>query len=188
MSFTEWFVVAIMVVIIVMYLRRFYGEAEFVRSDVDGQSYLVRNLPGKQEAADKLARLNQKLTQLVQHMVAKFPDDARVVQLHRNYNGEALSEGGNDSSLTSYTISKGERIVMCLRQTDGAFVDDNVIMYVAVHELGHIMTKEVGHTDSFWQSFRDLISEAITIGLYTKVDFGKHPQPYCGISITSSVV
>ncbi len=188
MSFTEWFVLAIMVLIMIMYLRRFYGEAEFVKSDVDGQAYLVRNIAGKQEAADKLARLNQRLTQLVRHMVAKYPDDARVAQLHRNYNGEALSEGGNDSSLTSYTISKGERIVMCLRQTDGTFVDDNVIMYVAVHELGHIMTKEVGHTDAFWQSFRDLITEAIQLGLYRKVDFAKAPQPYCGISITSSVV
>ena len=188
MGFTEVFVVVIMVAIIVMYMRRFYGEVEFVKSDVDGRSYLVRMLPDRQRAADALADLNVQLTRLVDHMVAKFPKDAAVAQLYRNYNPEALSEGGAEVGYTSYSVNKGERIVMCLRQTDGTFVDPNVLLYVAVHELGHLMTDEVGHTDRFWSNFKWILSEAITQGLYKKVDFAAKPAPYCGISISSSVV
>jgi hypothetical protein len=188
MSFTEWFVLAVMVIIIIMYLRRFYGEVEFVLSDVDGRSYLVRLLSDRQEAADRLARLNLSLTQLVQHMVAKFPYDKRVHLLYENYNADSLSEGGGDAAFTSYSQNKGEKIVMCLRQTNHTFVDANVVLYVAVHELGHLMTAKVGHTDGFWANFKWLLEEAISTGLYRKVDYANTPQSYCGISITSSVV
>jgi hypothetical protein len=188
MAFTEWFAVAIVVLIAFLYIRRFYGEVEFTRSSVDGRTYLVRMLPDRQEAADMLARLNVTLTKLVQHMVAKYPQDAGVAQLHRNYNPEALSEGGAEVGYTSYSVNKGERIVMCVRQTDGTFVDANVLVYVAVHELAHLMTHEIGHTDLFWTNFKILLTQALEQGLYKNVDFGSKPQPYCGISISSSVL
>ncbi len=188
MSFTEWFVVAIMVAIILMHLRRFYAEVEYLTSHVDGRAYLVRMLPDRAQAADMLAELNAKLGRLVDDMFARYPKDAGVAQLHRNYNPAALSEGGAEIGYTSYSVNKGERIVMCLRHPDGKFVDANVLMYVAVHELGHLMTDEVGHTDKFWANFKRLLEQAIKLGLYTKVDFAASPQAYCGISISSSVV
>jgi hypothetical protein len=189
MSFTELFILFIMVLIILMYIKQYYGEVHFVKARADGKQYLVRKLPDSQEAAEKLARLNQKLQRLVKHMVSKHgagnPDVAR---LHDNYNPEAVSEGGTEMGYTSYSVNKGEKIVMCLRQKDNAFVDDNILVYVAVHELGHLMTEEVGHTDTFWKNFRFLLEEAVAIGVYSKVDFASDPQPYCGISITSSVI
>lgn len=188
MGFTEWFAVAVVAVVVIVYLRSFYGEVEFVRSPVDGRTYLVRMLSDRQEAADMLARLNASLTRLVQHMVARYPQDAGVAQLHRNYNPEALSEGGAEVGYTSYSINKGERIVMCLRQTDGSFVDPNVLVYVAVHELAHLMTHEIGHTVLFWKNFKLLLSQGVELGIYTNVDFASKPQPYCGISISSSVI
>ena len=187
-GFTEAFVIATMVVIIIMYVRQHYGEVDIV-AGTDGRRYVVRKLPDRKKAADTLAAINVKLTQLVQHMVARFPDDPDVKRLHENYNPDAMSEGGTEVGYTSYSVNKGEKIVMCLRQpkTD-AFVDLNVLVYVAIHELGHLMTDEIGHTPVFWANFKRLAAEALQIGVYKKVDFEHKPEPYCGISITSSVV
>jgi hypothetical protein len=187
-SFTEVFIVVVVVFMLVMYIRQHYGEVEIVRAKTDGRRYIVRKLADRQEAAELLARINVKLLRLVHHMVARFPRDAGVGRLHANFNPEALSEGGTEVGYTSYSVNKGEKIVMCLRQQTDAFVDENVLVYVAVHELGHLMTDEVGHTPAFWDNFKRLAAEAIDIGVYVKVDFQNDPKPYCGISISSSVV
>lgn len=188
MAFTEFFVIAIMVIILVGYIKEQFGEVEIVKSNIDGRKYIVRKLPDKQAAADLLASLNEDLQLLVHHMMAKYPKDEAVFFLQENYNPDALSEGGTEVGYTSYSVNKGEKIVMCIRQANGDFVDKNVLMYVAIHELAHLMTKEIGHPDSFWYNFKRLTKQAINLGVYTKVDFSTTPQPYCGIDITSSVV
>ena len=188
LSFVEIFVVFIMAVIVIMFIRNHYGEVEYFKSDVDERYYLVRKLPDREEAANYLARINQTLQKLVKHMMAKYPNDADVLRLYDNYNPESISEGSPDSGYTSYSVNKGEKIILCIRQKDNTFVEMNVIMYVAIHELAHIMTKEVGHTDTFWANFRRLLKEAIDIGVYKKVDFNARPEDYCGIKITTSII
>lgn len=186
--FAEIFAVFIIVIIIVGYLRGFYSEVLFVSSDVDGREYLMRRLPDRQNAANLMARINSNLNKLVQHLVAKYPKNPVVRQLYDNYNPDALSEGGAELGYTSYSVNKGEKIVLCLRQRDHELVEENILMYVAIHELGHLGTDEVGHTPKFWSNFKWILGEAMSIGLYTKVDFDNEPKKYCGINITSSIV
>jgi hypothetical protein len=188
LTFTDAFIIGMMFLILFLYIRRYYGEVEYMTSKVDGKNYLVRKMPDAQEAADRLAILNRKLLTLVNHMSARFGDNPDVVRLANKFNPEAVSEGGMENGYTSYSVNKGERIVMCIRQTDGTFVDANVLVYVAVHELAHIMTLDVGHTKTFWANFRFLLREAIEIGIYQKVDFDNKPSDYCGIKISSSVL
>ena len=59
-------------------------------------------------------------------------------------------------------------------------------MFVALHEMGHICTKSIGHTDEFWNNFKWLLQKSIDINVYTKQDFRKNPQEYCGTTITDS--
>jgi len=188
MSFAELFVIFIMALILVMYIQNHYGEVEYVKSDIDQRQYLVRKMADKQKAADYLALVNKDLLRLAKHMMAKFPDNDEVQQLYRNYNPDAISEGSVESGYTSYSVNKGEKLILCIRQKDKSFVDRNVIMYVAIHELAHIMTKEVGHTPKFWENFKFLLREAIDIDIYKKVNFNNKPQEYCGIHITNSVI
>ena len=60
------------------------------------------------------------------------------------------------------------------------------MMFVALHELAHIMTKSIGHTEEFWNNFRYLLKKAIKLGLYNDVNFEKNPVDYCGTKITNS--
>lgn len=178
-----------MTVVIIMFIQNHFGEVEYVKSTVDERYYLVRKLPNNQQAADYLADVNIKLIRLVKHMMAKYPTNQEVVtNLYKNYNPNAISEGSYESGYTSYTVNKGEKLILCIRQKDQTFVDKNTIIYIAVHELAHIMTTELGHTDTFWANFKILLNEAMEIGLYKKVDFNNKPQDYCGIKITSSIV
>lgn len=188
-SFIDVFVLFVMFLVFLAYVRSFYGEVEFLVSNVDGENYLVRKLPDAQEAADTLAQLNEHLKSIVQHVVAKYGETNPDIQrLYRNYNPKNVSEGGVEHGYTSYSVNKGEKLVMCIRQSNGSFVDMNTLIYVAVHELAHLMTQEVGHTPTFWQNFKFLLNEAIELGKYRFDDYARNPREYCGIKITSSVL
>jgi hypothetical protein len=166
----------------------FMNNLEKVQSRVDGNTYWVQPLPDKQEAADLLARIRKHLDTLIQHLQKIAPDDERTKQVVQRFQSDQLSEGVDSQKYTSYSINKGERIVFCLRKRDkeNALMDLNTMMFVALHELAHVATDSVGHTEEFWDNFRWLLEEAIQIGIYKKQDFQAKPVPYCGISITDS--
>ena len=59
-------------------------------------------------------------------------------------------------------------------------------MFVALHELSHIMTKSIGHTKEFWDNFKFLLQQAINTKVYKYQDFRKKPVKYCGTEITDT--
>jgi hypothetical protein len=75
---------------------------------------------------------------------------------------------------------------MCLRQRNKNedLVNENVITFVALHEMAHIGTVDVGHTPLFWNNFGWLLKQAEEIQIYEYTDFSAHPVEYCGIHIT----
>jgi len=190
-SITEVLALVVMVVVLLGFLRNHYGvppEVEYRRASSDGRKYLVRKLPDAQRAADTLADLGAQLSRLVRHMVEKNPGDEDVARIARNYNPNNLSEGGWEHGYTSYAVNKGEQLVLCIRQKDGAFVARNVMLYVAIHELAHLMTREVGHDRVFWANFKRLLDEAVALGMYEPEDYARTPKDYCGIRISSSIM
>lgn len=190
MNKIEIIVIFVIVVIFLFYIQKKYLEVEYVISSIDNVRYLVQNKEDKNKAADMLARLNMKIKKLLKHLEKKDPQNEDIKRLVDNYNVENISEGSEDNNYTSYSVNKGEKIVFCLRQRDGTddFVDENVLMYVATHELGHLMTKDIGHTETFWNNFKYLLNEAVEIKVYTKVDYSKDPTEYCGLNIKSSII
>ena len=159
-----------------------------VESHVDGQKYLVRNLPDKQDAADRLARTRGKLLRLMKDLKHTHPDKPFVAQLLRNFDADPtrFSESTPDASYTSYSVNKGEKVYMCLRQRNEheELVSENIITFVAIHELAHCGTSEVGHTPLFWNNFAWLLKRAEEMQIYEYTDFSSHPVEYCGIHIT----
>ncbi len=161
----------------------------FVKSTTDGERYYVRNLPDKQQAADRLARVRAKLKQLNLHVQDKFPNIEFVQQLAKNFHctADQFSEATPEAVHTSYTVDK-EKVFMCLRQrnTQEELVDDNVIVFVALHEMSHVGTASIGHTPEFWNNFAWLLKQAEEIKIYKYTDFAAHPVEYCGVHITDS--
>jgi hypothetical protein len=156
----------------------------------DGKSYIVRDMKDKQDAADRLAKIRSECFRFRDRLGQIHPDDERTKRMLENLteDGTIFSESTPDSNFTSHTKNKGEAIIFCLRQRNSNedLVDHNTMMFVAIHELGHVVSKTVGHNDEFWTNFRWLLKIAEKEGFYNRIDYSKLPQEYCGMTITDN--
>jgi len=229
LNFIEFVVIILVIFIIYKYVEKQTYDVVYVRSNINGKEYLVRNLEDKQQAADLMARISQKLEKLVDiiaksntdEMYEKYisqdiqkelyinieagsqsseKEDKEIIQkvkklfnrdlkrLVDNFNPDNFSENTPDSKYTSYSINKGEKIVFCMRDKNEneTLVNENIMMFVSIHELAHLMTKSVGHGPEFWTNFKILLKIAIDNNLYQYMDFNRKPEPYCGTKISDT--
>jgi hypothetical protein len=162
-----------------------------VRSNVDNANYLVRDMPDKQQAADLIARVRIKIQNLYDYILRKFPDKPQVKQWNRNFvpDPTRFLEATPDAEHTSYSVNKGEKVHLCLRQRSGkdeSLVNENIMVFVTLHEMAHAITPTIGHGPDFWNNFAWLIKQAEERGIYKYEDFKSHPVSYCGMNITDS--
>jgi hypothetical protein len=157
----------------------------YKKSRVDGRMYRVRNNSVAQESADLLANINIGIIKLREHILS-LPPSKRPEYAERlmKFNPDSIQENILNID-TSYTINKGESVFFCIGSRDDhrQLYDINTLMYVSIHELAHIVSISVGHTDEFMKNFKDLLGHATDIGVYKYVDYSKSPQEYCGIVI-----
>ena len=162
-----------------------------VISTIDGKTHKVRDLNDKHHAANMMANIRLRLMKLCDMLEKKYPDKPEVILMIQNFRSDPhrFIEATPDEDYTSSTINKGESIHMCLRQRDGpdeSLVNENVITFVALHEMSHICTESIGHGADFWNNFGWLLKEAEAINIYKYTDFASHPVSYCGVYITDS--
>ena len=158
-------------------------------SDVNGNKYCVRDRNKLQLAADKLATINIRMNELVEHLKEKYPNRENVKRLVNGYNPRKIYETLPTSEFTAYSENKGEKLAFCLdteKNSKGRLIDINTLMYVALHELSHIATESIGHNDEFWTNFKFIIGEAKEINIYNPIDYKKEPSRYCGMNITDN--
>jgi len=162
-----------------------------VKSNVDGHSYKVRDMPDKQAAADLLARVRLRMKKLYLHLESAYPDKPQVQLLLQNFrpDPERLLESTPDEEHTSFSVNKGQKVHLCLRQRQGGnetLVDENIMVFVSLHEMAHVCTDSVGHEPEFWNNFGWLLKEAEKTNTYQYTDFKAHPVRYCGTKITDA--
>mgnify|MGYP001385631146 CR=1 FL=1 len=159
-----------------------------IKSNVNDNEYYVRELPDKQEAADKLADLSIKLQNLVDSLNDKDKNrDEEIKRLKDSFNSQYITENIPGSFYVAYSVNKGEELSICIREKDtNKFLDMNTIIFVSIHELSHIMTEETGHTGRFWSNMKFLLEEGSKIGVYNPIDYSKNPVMYCGMEINST--
>ena len=154
----------------------------------NGNEYLVRNLSDKVEAANKLGSISDSLKNLVNNLNEN--DDKKgeyIKQLKESFNPEYITENIPGSIYVAYSVNKGEELSLCIRDKDSEeFIDNNTIIFVAIHELSHIMTPETGHTPLFWDNMKYLLEQASSQGIYMPQDYSQSPVEYCGMDINST--
>ncbi len=154
----------------------------------NGIEYLVRNLSDKNEAANKLGSISDSLKNLVNSLNEN--DDSKgeyIKNLKESFNHEYITENIPGSIYVAYSVNKGEELSLCIRDKGSEkFIDDNTIIFVAIHELAHIMTPETGHTPLFWNNMKFLLEQASSQGIYMPIDYSQSPVEYCGMDINST--
>jgi hypothetical protein len=165
-----------------------YDGTEFVKSNIDGKHYKVRKFgTNRQERADSLATLNDKLNVIVLSLRGNNNPD--VQRLIRNWSkGVSIKEIGNMETDAAYVINK-QYMSFCLKNTAGNM---NLLTYVGIHELSHIMSNEIGHGSEFIKNFEFLLNYAKTLNykgspLYIPLNQIKTPDNYCGVSLENSI-
>lgn len=163
----------------------------------------------KYEDAEKAAGLISDLNTFALKMISKLrhhyidnPKDPSMSEkeyakgqevtkiLMRKYNPKSMRENEPDSpDNTSYTTNKGEVISMCLREKqsgENKFHDFQTLQFVFIHELAHIITKEMDHLNIFWVNFRFLLEFCKKYDLYETKNYVKENINYCGMNVTYS--
>lgn len=184
----------ILICLIVILSYRIYRESDIfhlkcIISNVDGNTYCVRERSKLEMAADKLAKVNQNMKSLVEHCKNNFNSEERIKRLTEGFNPKKITETLPTSEFTAYSENKGEKIAFCLdteKNNKGRLIDLNTLTFVAIHELSHVATKSVGHTPEFWANFKFLLQEAEKINIYKPIDYSKNPKKYCGMEINDN--
>ena len=181
------FVIAICVK---MFVDSDYYNLSCIISSVDGNKYCVRIKEDlkHQETVDLLAKVTNRCKRVVEYMNKKYSDRENVKKLVNNFNPKSVKEILPTSEFTAYSENKGEKLAFCTttEKNGGNMIDENTLTFVALHELSHIMTKSIGHTDEFWANFKFMLECAKESGEYTPIDYKAKPKQYCGMKITDN--
>ena len=179
----------IFIIAIKLYLESDTFNLRCIISSKNGNKYCVRDRNKLHLAADKLATINNRMNKLVVHISKKYPNEENVKRLINRYNPKQIYDTLPTSEYTAYSENKGEKLAFCLdteKNNGGKLIDINTLMYVALHELSHIASESIGHTEEFWDNFKFLITESKEIGIYTPIDYKNNNTQYCGMTITDN--
>jgi predicted metal-dependent hydrolase len=183
----------ILIIVILLLCLKIYLESDSfnlrcIISEVDGNKYCVRERSKITMAADLLATVTQKLTELVEYVGEKYPEKENVKRLLSNFNPSKIQETLPTSKLTAYSENKGEKIAFCLttRKQNNDLIDIETLTFVGIHELAHVASVSVGHNREFWDNFKFLLEQAKSANIYNPVDYKKSPKEYCGMTISDN--
>ena len=153
-----------------------------------GVGYLMANLISspRQKLIHKLQSNLDRVTEL---LLENYPQDEKVQRLYqRYYKKTKLFESIYDET---YTLNKGEAISICLNnynlpQSDGSLKiheDLNLLIFVGLHEMAHIMSISIHHEPEFWDNFSFILENAVKWNIYQPIDYQYNPVSYCKMVI-----
>jgi hypothetical protein len=185
--------IALIIILIIFaqyYYKLQYVKTVSVKSSVDGTIYQVSPFNNQFTAANTMAHVNIKITELLRHLRQKYIrqrynnyDRQKIVRnLLNRYNPDNLIENPpqNPDGETSYTIGKGNVLALCLRSSTNQIHNINIITFVAIHELTHIGIDKIDHSPYFWSAFKFLLTEAVESRILYNINL---PVEYCGLSV-----
>ena len=180
----------VLVILMIYFGFKIYRDSESfnlrcVISKVDGNTYCVRERSKLELAADLLAEATNNMKKLVKYMNENHASNPAIKRLVENFNPDKISETLPTSEHTAYSENKGEKMAFCLNEDKQGtrLIDLSTLTFVAIHELAHLMTASIGHTEEFWDNFKFLLQSAKKSGIYEPVDYSKSPVQYCGTRI-----
>jgi hypothetical protein len=177
-----------------------YDGTRHIKSRLDNKYYSVRNRSNQQTKADLLALIRLKLETIVTSLRnSEYSTNPAVARLITNWNrGVTVKEIGNLETDAAYVINK-QYMSFCLPDdTANSLNKINLMTYVGIHELAHIMSDETGHGDEFVKNFEFLLNyskrlmytDPLTqrqLPVYIQLDKLNTDDNYCGVPLINSI-
>jgi hypothetical protein len=196
----------ILIILLIVFLGGLYwynyNKMTFIQSPIDNHYYMVRDLPDKYVAVNLLATLRTNAINLIKHLNSKKDNEYKeykeyIEQLSDRMKDVTISETkGHEQyekdteNVTSYSVNKGEELVICLRSKKdwNKFHKINILMYVMLHEISHIACPVYGHGPLYKKIFAFMTRTAMDLKMYEYANYAANPEEYCGIMLTDSIV
>lgn len=181
---------------------------QVLRRASDGLLYRVHGAhDDSRQAAEVMAKLSRFNVEFLRHIRHRYiqtqpemypgskvaipppnaAERARMKNLLDRYNPDVLNESSpfNPRGDTSFTVSKGRKLALCLRnKKNGALHKDiHTLEFVTLHELAHMAENDWGHKRPFWVSFKWVLHEGALSGLHQPADYAAAPKMYCGLNV-----
>lgn len=177
----------IFVIIIFLIFKKL--QKKTIEYHINGENVNIRpEYKDIQDSAQIFLKLEKITDKIVKDFYESYPNSEFAKRLITNFNKDNLQEiiYNKNNGDTSYTLDK-EEIYVCIRDPKNSNIHEfNDILFVCIHELAHVGSKSIGHTDEFWKNFEILLKFCIKKGYYKNTNYCKNPVSYCGIKIDSS--
>jgi len=161
---------------------------EFKKIQHNGKFFEVLDEMNNQGKAVRfLEKIDRRISHFVKHLEEKHHNDKRIKRFsklkHRKIIEPELIKG-----TSSYTINKGEILAFCVRlkHNNTIFHDEEILDFVIIHELAHVISKSIGHTREWLSNFKFLLQSLAESNLYIPVDYSKKNDNYCGVKVTNN--
>jgi len=178
------FLITIIVLILYLNVDYYLKNLISIKSNVNNVEYAVQDTQHKKLNANTLASVTRRIQMLISYCKRQEHHSEMKPAIERlcKFNPNNISQNTENADTTAYSINKGEHIVLCLRSRDGQnrVHEINTIMYVVLHELAHVMTESIGHSEEFYSNFRYITNKAIECNVYK---FENKMKRYCGLDI-----
>lgn len=170
------------------YLHLNNHHKNMIKYTYKDKTYYVRKKDDEtmKSVAKILYNCDMKIVKLLDYLKQTIKQDdkmyTKVIRMIKNYkhNLEELSYVYDNQ--TAYNINKGDTIGLCITKHN-KLQNENIIVFVILHELAHGMTKEYAHNEEFWNNFKFLIKEALKISIYRYENYNIKSVNYCDMDI-----
>lgn len=180
----QYIILGIILILFLLILIDIHVKYEF-----NGKIFKLRPDSDKnmKDKAKILFELKRRMDILVNHMKNNnIPNNISASRLSERFKNTELRETGLFETNTGYTLNKGREIRLCLNKSSKADYNTNIIMFILLHEMAHIMSYSYGHNDEFTYNMDVIVKTAVKLGLYTPIDYSINPVTYCGTYVTNS--
>ena len=202
-------IVKIFIVLVILFLfyKFIYDGTVSVKSSLNSKIYNVRKGSDAQLRADYLAFIHAKLDIIVKTLKndPNYINDPAVQRLIKNWeSGISIKETGLLESDAAYVINK-KYMSFCLQDTPflgklktTSLEDTNLVTYVGIHELSHIMSVSTDHGEEFIKNFNFLLNYSKRLmfsnpftntiePLYISLNSLKTADNFCGVKLENSI-
>ena len=172
-----------------------------VKSDIDSITYpVVAKYEDNKTAANMIGDIHIFTSNLIKKLKSvyfvegyqKNPEYEHgrhiTTLLTKRFHHDSLEENDPPSAdKTSYVINKGETISLCLREKqsgENKFHDLDILKFVMLHELSHMITVSIAHDIEFWTNFKFLLEFCNKHDLYKVPNYEQNGINYCGLPVT----